>query len=208
MTQEKSFSEMNDTEKEEFIAKNKARSAAAYQKRQKDQEDISVARKAFKAKVHLGNRYLENEQAKIAQAKGGKTFIFDVFPVGPFQVNFGVLPISWTDEEIVCKAAYAIKSPTDKAITRIGMGLVGDRISKDNEWCATLTFPREIFECEDTTIKSAICGIITSRIICRAPEVPQRVINTLFGHTMKKWKEQNSICSPCGKPECQDCNPQ
>lgn len=204
---QKKFSEMSKEEQEKFIAINKAKSAAAYQKRLQANKEISIKRKEFKAKVHQGNKYLDEAQTKIRENKSGKTFFFDIVKFGPFDVAFGVLPVFWDDDKITCRLAYAIKSPTDKYKENVAKGLIGHRISKQEKYYLYAVMPRDTFEFDETAVKVLASNLVVNEIIQRKAEIPQRVINALFNRSIKAWKKA-SKCTPCNQPECQDCNPQ
>lgn len=203
------FEKLSKEDKEKFLAQRKQESAEHYREMKERNEAIRLKRKAFKSKVHEGNKFLLDERKRIDEEKGGTNYISNVFNLGPFEITFGVLPISWDCETIICKASYCIKSPGDKYNPRVGTGLIGKRLKEQKEWCLITELPRDMYEYEyGVYVDNMIRAIITSRILSRADEVPQRVINTLFGTSIKEWKNRTSQkCQPCNEPNCTDCNP-
>jgi hypothetical protein len=151
---------------------------AAHEKRQTFRKLIYEGAEFFKEnKDHIINGRLKfNEDFEIAYAVM-QTEYQDLAPKGTY----------------LCRACYTIKSPTDTWSDDIATGLCGYRLKNLTEWTTTIAIPAMIFDCAHNILEDTIDCIIRSRILLMAPEIPQRVINQIFGELQKRHKNRHEV---------------
>lgn len=173
----------------EEIEARKERSRQKYLRIKQEHTEQRTARKAAKAVAHA--KRVEQQ----AQAHAGKEWLasceeeihFGSHRIEEFQITFAIMiKHSKYAHTAVIHSAYSIKSPTDKDNQEFARGLVAYRLHEGTEgWFRTLRVPSDIARFKIPLIMSLITNTINNRIIMRTPEIPQRMVNSLFGDSIK-----------------------
>jgi hypothetical protein len=178
----------------EEIEARKERSRQKYLRIKQEHTKQRAARKATKAVAHA--KRVEQQ----AQARAGKEWLasceeeihFGHHKIDQFQITFGIMVkhSEYADAAIV-HFAYAIKSPTDKDNQEFAKGLVAHRLYEGTQgWFRTLRIPSDVAKFKIPLVKTLVTSIIYSRVIMRGPEIPQRMINSLFGESIKALRKE------------------
>jgi hypothetical protein len=163
-------------------AKQDTQAAICKQKR----KERHKKRQAFRKLIDEGALFYKKNRANILS---GKLRLDD-----GFDIAYAIMKLDKQDGApegfYMCRSCYAIKAPTDKWDNYIAAGLIGLRLRDMTKWTATIPVPTMMWESAQNMVKEAVENIIKSRILLLAPEVPQRVLNVMFGSLQKKFKNK------------------
>ena len=155
------------------------------------QDEQKTLRKATIAGVH--KRHLQqwaDAREGLGWAKTNKPK-FNEGKFGEFELTMGYIVKSSAGEIDIIYAAYAIKAPHDKKNEEFGRGLVSYRLANMTPYFFfNFTLPTYIGSMEPDGVFDAISTHIKLRILMHHPEVPQRMIQSLFSGSRKAYGER------------------
>ena len=179
MLKEKAFKEMTKEEQEVFLKKRKEISRKRYVAIKAINAIKKKQSKAFKQKVHSGNKLIDDAERKAIKEKTGLVPYVWVFNPTMDRDWLGcglVVPISSTDKNIVCNCTYSIKSPSDIYKPHIGRGLCGVRLESDNPWKFEITVPKKLYLNNKESVQKAVSNMISTKILLCEHHIPQRLL--------------------------------
>lgn len=167
----------------------KAKQDKQIQLRKELKQERHAKRQEFRKLIEAGNNFFDENKDRIVNGK--------IELSKDFEIAYAVMRLqdqsASPKEFYLCRGAYTIKAPTDKWDDNIARGLCGYRLQNSTEWTITMPIPAMIFDSAHNLLAEAIKGIIKSRIIFLAPEIPQRITNVMFKDLQYKHKNRNKI---------------